>query len=59
MKYTLDTDFSTLNGPKADNWLRNFIDMTERAFAGRDNQTRLLGNLLVTELCVHMLRQGL
>ena len=59
MKYTLDTDFSALNGPKAGNWLRNFRDMTESAFAGRDNQTCLLGNLLVTELCVHTLRQGL
>ena len=59
MKYTLDTDFSALNGPKAANWLRNFTDMTEGAFAGRDNQTRMLGNLLVTEMCAHTLRQGL
>ena len=50
MKYTLDTDFSALNGPKAANWLRNFTDMTEGAFAGRDNQTRMLGNLLVTDI---------
>ena len=59
MKYTLDTDFSALNGPKAANWLRNFRDMTESAFAGRDNRTRLLGNLLVIELCAHTLHQGL
>lgn len=59
MKYTLDTDFSALNGPKVANWLRNFGDMTETAFADSDNYTRLLGNLLVIELCIHTLRQGL
>ena len=59
MKYSLDTDFATLNGPKASNWLNNFQDMIENAFADRDNRSRLLGNLLVMELCTNTLRQGL
>lgn len=59
MKYTLDTDFSTLNGPKAANWLRSFVDLTESAFTGCDSCSRLLGNLLVMELCAYTLRQGL
>lgn len=59
MKYTLDTDFSALNRPKAANWLRNFVDLTESAFADCDSCSRLLGNLLVMELCACTLRQGL
>lgn len=59
MKYTLDTDFSTLNGPKAANWLRSFADLTESAFTGCDSCSRLLGNLLVMEMCACTLRQGL
>ena len=31
MKYTLDTDFSSLNGPKAANWIMGFQDMAEDA----------------------------
>lgn len=27
MKYTLDTDFSSLNGPKAANWIMGFQDI--------------------------------
>ena len=59
MEYTLDTDFSTLNGPDARNWLMNFMGMAESAFLNSDNYTRLLGNLLVMELCAHTLHQGL
>ena len=32
MKYTLNTDFSSLNGPKAANWIMDFQDMAEDAF---------------------------
>lgn len=59
MKYTLDTDFSSLNGPKASNWILGFLDMIENAFADKGNDARLLGNLLILEPYVHTLRQGL
>ena len=44
MKYALDTDFSSLNGPKAANWIMGFQDMAEDAFAD-SSHLRLLGNL--------------
>lgn len=60
MQYTLDTDFGSLNGPKAANWLRALEGkMLEEAFAGRDDSVRLLGNLLILEPFAHTLRQGL
>ena len=59
MKYTLDTDFSTLNGPKAANWIMDFSGIVEKAFADSNDHARLLGNLLVLEMCAHTLRQGL
>lgn len=59
MKYTLDTDFSSLNGPKADNWIMGFQDMVEDAFADSNSHLRLLGNLLILEPYIHTLRQGL
>lgn len=30
MKYTLNTDFSSLNGPKAANWIMDFQDMLNK-----------------------------
>ena len=59
MKYTLDTDFSSLNGPKAANWIMGFQDMTEDAFADSSSHSRLLGNLLILEPYLHTIRQGL
>ena len=59
MKYTLDTDFSSLNGPKAANWVLKFSDIVDVAFADSDASARLLGNLLVLEPYIHTLRQGL
>ena len=59
MKYTLDTDFSSLNGPKAANWIMGFQDMAEDAFADSSSHLRLLGNLLILEPYIHTLRQGL
>ena len=59
MKYALDTDFSSLNGPKAANWMMDFQDMIEDAFADSSSHTRLLGNLLILEPYMHTLRQGL
>ena len=59
MKYTLDTDFSSLNGPKAANWMMEFQDMAEDAFANSSSHLRLLGNLLILEAYMHTLRQGL
>ncbi len=47
MKYTLDTDFSSLSGPKAANWIMGFQDMAEDAFADSNSHSRLLGNLLI------------
>lgn len=58
MKYTLNTDFSSLNGPKAANWIMDFQDMAEDAFAD-SSHSRLLGNLLILESYVHTLRQSL
>jgi len=58
-KYTLDMDFSLLNGPKAHNWIRRFRDMADSAFAGKDNRSRLLGNLLIIEQYVNTLKIGL
>ncbi len=59
MKYTLDTDFSSLNGPKAANWIMGFQDMAEDAFADSSSHSRLLGNLLILEPYLHTIRQGL
>lgn len=59
MKYTLNTDFSSLNGPKAANWIMGFQDMVEDAFADSSSHSRLLGNLLILESYVHTLCQGL
>lgn len=59
MKYTLNTDFSSLNGPKAANWIMDFQDMAEDAFADSSSHSRLLGNLLILESYVHTLRQGM
>lgn len=59
MKYTLNTDFSSLNGPKAANWIMGFQDMAEDAFADSSSHLRLLGNLLILEPYIHTLRQGL
>ena len=36
MKYTLDTDFSSLSGPKAANWIMGFQDMAEDDVHRRD-----------------------
>lgn len=58
-KYSLDTDFSALNGPKANNWILRFRDIAETAFKNSDTRSRLLGNLLVIERYVHTLQQGL
>ena len=45
MKYTLDTEFSSLNGPKAANWMMDFQDIAYDAFADSSNNTRLWGNI--------------
>ena len=58
-KYTLDMDFSSLNRPKAYNWILRFRDIAETAFQNSDTCSRLLGNLLVIERYVHTLQQGL
>ena len=34
MKYTLDMDFSALEGAKAVNWVDRFQDILEDAFSG-------------------------
>lgn len=57
--YTLDMDFSALNGPKANEWLANFREIAQDAFADKDSRCRLLGNLLVLERYIHTLEQGL
>ena len=59
MKYTLNTDFSLLNGPKAANWITGFQDMVEAAFADSSSSSRLLGNLLILEPYIHIISQGL
>lgn len=59
MKYTLDTDFSALNGPKATNWVLQFRELAEKSFHSKDLSSWLLGNLLVIESYVHTLREGL
>lgn len=55
MKYTLDTDFSSLNGPKASNWIMDFQDMVCDAFADSNRHSWLLGNLLILEPYLHTL----
>jgi hypothetical protein len=59
MKCTLDADFSSLNAPQAEEWIKNFYKTAEAAFAGMDDRPRLLGNLLVIERFVNTVRQGL
>lgn len=58
-KYTLETEFSLLNSPKAHNWILRFRNMADTAFAGKDNRSRLVGNLLIIEQYVNTLRKGL
>lgn len=58
-KYTLDTEFSTLNGPKAKNWVLKIRNMADSAFSGSDNRARLVGSLLIIEQYAHTLRKGL
>lgn len=38
MKYTLDMDFSALEGTKAVNWVNRFRDMLEDTFSGSDSR---------------------
>lgn len=59
MKYTLDTDFSTLRGAETERWMEGFPEMTKSAFDGRDNRTKLLAHLLILEPYVHTLRLAL
>ena len=42
MKYTLDMDFSALEGAMAVNWVDRFQDILEDAFSGSGNRARLL-----------------
>ena len=58
-KYTLDTDFSSLKGSQTYDWMLEFSDMVEEAFAEKDNRFCLLGNLLFMEIYVHTIRKGL
>ena len=59
MKYTLDTDFSTLQGAETERWMEGFPQMTRSAFAERNNRTKLLAHLLILEPYVHTLRLAL
>lgn len=56
---TLDTDFTTLNEKESKEWILNFREMVQEAFAESDNRTCLLGNLLVLEEYVHTIGDGL
>lgn len=47
------------NGPKAANWIRDFQDMAEDAFADSSSHSRLLGKILILESYVHTLCQSL
>lgn len=57
--FTINTDFSSLNAEQADQWMIEFHTMAESAFQESSEQSKLLGNLLIIEQCVHTLRQGL
>ena len=59
MKYTLDMDFSALEGAKAVNWVDRFQDILEDAFSGSGNRARLLANLLMLEQYACTVRHGL
>lgn len=59
MKYTLDMDFSALEGAKAVNWVDRFQDILEYAFSGSGNHARLLANLLMLEQYACTVRHGL
>lgn len=58
-KYTLDTDLSSLTDTQTNEWILEFHDMIEDAFADSDNHSRLLGNLLIMERYTNTLCQGL
>ncbi len=58
-KYTLDTDFSSLNDTQTSEWILEFHNIVKDAFANRDNRSRLLGNLLIMERYTNTLCQGL
>lgn len=58
-KYTLDTDYSKLNSPEAEKWLKEFSDNVELWFNGKDNDAKILGNLLIFEAFINTVKEGL
>ncbi|MBO5146219.1 MAG: hypothetical protein J6C19_11910 [Lachnospiraceae bacterium] len=57
--FTLNTNFSLLTGAETHEWIQSFPRMVTEAFAGSNDRTRLLGNLLVLEQYVRTLQQGM
>lgn len=57
--HTLFCDFASLNRKNAGDWVSNCSKLADEAFRNSNNQTRLLGNLLVLEQYMHTLEQGL
>ena len=58
-EYTLKTNFAVLVVPYANEYLIDFRNIVEKAFAHSDSRPRLLGNLLVLERYCNTVQQGL
>ena len=58
-EYTLKTNFAALMEPYANEYLIDFRNIVEKAFAHSDSRPRLLGNLLVLERYCNTVQQGL
>ena len=58
-EYTLKTNFAALVVPYANEYLIDFRNIVEKAFAHSDSRPRLLGNLLVLERYCNTVQQGL
>lgn len=59
VKYTLFTDFISLNRKTASDWVANCGNLANEAFRNSSNKTRILGNILVLEQYFNTLKQGL
>lgn len=58
-KYALDTDFSALKPAQAKQWMCEFREMAEEAFAEQDDRARLLAHLLLLKAYANTVREGL
>ncbi len=59
MEFTLDTDFSKLDGESAHRFMANFCDTAYAVFSERDEKCKLLGNLLLLARFINAVRRAI